>query len=234
MIERIICSVVCISLIICSALIFDDSSADKGIFAAAKISDELTVIIDAGHGGFDGGCSGIDGTLEKDINLEIAKKLDSMLTAVGFNTVMVRNSDTAVNTDGSTIREKKISDIKFRHSLMKKYQNSIYLCIHQNQYQSQSVNGTQIFYRPNDDMSRQLAECLQNSMANGLKQSRKRPIKSCTKDVYLIYNATTTAVLIECGFLSNQNELQRLKSDDYQRLLCFSIASGLFDMLSYT
>lgn len=170
--------------------------------------------------------------MEKDINLKISLKLNNILKALGFNTVMVRTTDTAVNTDGDTIRQKKVSDIKFRYSFMQEYPDSIYLCIHQNKYSSAGVNGTQIFYSPNDSNSKLLAEYLQESIINGTKQNRTRPLKPCTDDVYLIHNATTSAVLIECGFLSNQNDLNKLKTDEYQQILSFSIASGLINMIN--
>lgn len=184
------------------------------------------------HGGFDGGCIGADGTLEKDINLEMSLKLNAMLSALGFNTVMIRDSDTAVNIDGSSTREKKISDIMHRFSVMQDNPGSVYLCIHQNKYTSASSHGAQIFYSPNDDLSKSLAECIQSCVINSVQKDNTRQVKKCTKDVYLIYHATTYAVLVECGFLSNPTDLSNLKNDDYQRKLCFSIAGGLMDWLN--
>ncbi len=232
MIKRFICVTICMCMIICSSLILDEDNGQYSKLASADNHIQQIVIIDAGHGGFDGGCSGIDGTLEKDINLEIAIKLENILDTFGFKTIMVRTTDTAVNTDGYSIRQKKVSDIKFRQSLMTKYPDSIYLCIHQNRYSSPTVSGMQIFYRPEHDASKLLAEYLQNSITSGIEQSKKRPIKPCSDDVYLIHNATSTAVLIECGFLSNQNDLNNLKNDHYQRKFCYSIVSGLLNSIT--
>ncbi len=226
-----ICSI-CILLIACICTATFDFSKTPNVVTSVPPNCNCTVIIDAGHGGFDGGCLGNDGTLEKDINLEISIKLNVLLKSLGFNTVMIRETDTAVNTKDGTIREKKVSDIKYRHSVMERYPNSIYLCIHQNQYPSSSISGAQVFYSPNDEESKFLAENIQKSIADKIQKNNKRKVKKCTKDVYLIHNATTSAVLIECGFLSNQNELSKLKTYEYQQQICFSIAIGLFTFIN--
>lgn len=186
------------------------------------------VILDAGHGGFDGGASGADGTLEKELNLVITQKLRTLLTALGFETVMVRETDTSVNDGGeSTVRDKKRSDLKNRLALMGKYPNCVYLCVHQNYFPQTQYSGTQIFYAPNGDDSLRLAQELQSSVKLRLQPENVRKIKPCTKDVYIIYRATAPAVLVECGFLSNPGELARLKTEEYQNQLAFSLACGL-------
>ena len=200
-----------------------------------EFKKELPVIvIDAGHGGFDSGCIGIDGTLEKEINLNISLYLNDIINQLGFETLLVRNSDYSVETEGSTIREKKKSDIFKRFSYMTQYPGCVYLSIHQNQYSAEYVNGGQIFYTPDNEDSKDLAQCIQSSVANNLQLNNKRKIKPCTKDVYLIHYAPTesTAVLIECGFLSNSNDLNNLKDSDYQKRLGGAIALGLLDWIN--
>lgn len=192
-----------------------------------------TVVIDAGHGGFDGGCVGVDGTYEKDINLIVSKVLEELLNELGFNTVMVRTDDVSVDTEGRSIREKKRSDIKNRFSLLTKYPGCVYLSIHQNQYSSQSAWGAQVFYTPGNDKSYTLSKKLQENIVNGVQPGNKRKVKVCTKDVYIIHYAPmqSTAVLVECGFLSNNKDLLNLKNTEYQNRLCFAIACGVLDWI---
>ncbi len=185
-----------------------------------------TVIIDAGHGGFDGGATASDGTTEKDINLAVSLKLEQLLTLYGYDVIMLRDTDTALNTEGDTTRQKKRSDIMYRYSVMEQHPDSIYLCIHQNNFSASYCHGAQMFYCKATDGSKELAESMQASLRS-LQPDNDRVIKPCTDDVYLIYNATTTAVLVECGFLSNSDDLVNLKSEEYQMKLAFAISSGL-------
>lgn len=192
-----------------------------------------TIIVDAGHGGFDGGAVASDGTEEKDINLAISMDVGKILSSLGFDVVYIRTTDTAVNTGGeSTIRQKKRSDLMNRFATMKKYEGSIYLCIHQNKFSASSCNGAQIFYSPNDEGSKILAELIRLSVKQNLQPTNERQIKSCTKDVYIIHNATNTAVLIECGFLSNYNDLKNLKTEEYQQKMAFCIAGALVNYVT--
>jgi N-acetylmuramoyl-L-alanine amidase len=186
-----------------------------------------TVIIDAGHGGFDGGAVAADGTNEKDINLEIALKLQQFLTLAGFDTVMVRTTDCSVDSGGDTIRERKRSDLNNRFALMGQHDGAVYLCIHQNKYSGSSVKGAQVFYTPGNEQSKRLAGDIQNAIAEKLQTDNKRKIKQCDSSVYIIHNAPTTAVLVECGFISNQTDLHNLKDQSYQSKLAFTISAAL-------
>ena len=189
------------------------------------------IIIDAGHGGFDGGAVASDGTSEKDINLAISLRLNSILNALGYRTLMVRTTDKAVDTKGDKIKSRKRSDIMYRYSLMKKNPDSVYLCIHQNFFTGSGSHGAQIFYSPNDDGSKILAQSVQDMISTQVQKDNKRQIKRCTDHVYLIHNAVVPAVLIECGFISNPNDLRNLKSEDYQGKISFAIACGLIRWL---
>ena len=199
--------------------------------ASAAVKPMPIIIIDAGHGGFDGGAVAPDGTAEKDINLAISLKLDTLLRAMGYETEMIRSTDTAVNTEGSTLRERKRSDIHNRYALMEKHRDSIYLCIHQNCYSGASSHGAQIFYTSQNAQSKALAESIQSTIVSSVQTDNHRKIKPCTKDVYLIYHAPCTAVLVECGFLSNPTDLKSLKNDDYQGKIAFAIIDGLTNYL---
>lgn len=189
-----------------------------------------TIIIDAGHGGEDGGAIGIDGTIEKNLNLEIALKLNDVLSVMGYETRMVRISDISIyNGNPKTLREKKVSDIRNRTAIMEEYENCLYVSIHQNKYDDASIWGAQTFYSPNDEQSKKLAQFIQSSIATELQPENKRQIKQSGTSIYVLYNATKPAVMVECGFISNPNELSQLKTEEYQSKMAFSIMSGIIN-----
>ena len=191
---------------------------------------KLTVIVDAGHGGFDGGASTEDGVTEKGINLNIALYLKEYLNFFGFDVVMTRETDTSTESEGSTIRSKKTSDLHNRMSLMGKTDNSIFVSIHQNHFSSPKYKGAQVFYSPEfSEQSSLLAENIQESIVYYLQKDNKRQIKPCGTSVYLIYKAVKPAVLVECGFLSNLEDAENLQNEIYQRKIAFCIAIGILN-----
>lgn len=188
------------------------------------------IIIDAGHGGEDGGAVGVDGTNEKDINLLIALKLNDILTVMGYTTRMVRTEDISIHNQGAdTIRERKATDIHNRAAIMEEYENCLYVSIHQNKYDDSSIWGAQIFYSPNDELSKSLAQFIQTSITTQIQPNNKRLIKESGTSIYVLYNATKPAVMVECGFVSNPNELLQLKTEEYQHQMAFSIMSGIIN-----
>ncbi len=188
------------------------------------------IIIDAGHGGEDGGAIGADGTNEKAINLEISLKLNDILTVMGYETRMVRTTDISIHNENSnTLREKKVSDIRNRAAIMEEYENCFYVSIHQNKYEDSRIWGAQTFYSPNDEASKTLAQFIQTSIATELQPDNKRKIKESGTSIYVLYNATKPAVMVECGFISNPNELSQLKTEEYQSKMAFSIMSGIIN-----
>ncbi len=195
--------------------------------------NDIKVIIDAGHGGVDGGAIAGDGTLEKDINLEISLILNEMLKMCGAETIMTRETDISIHDkSATTIRAKKASDIHNRFKIIESNPEYIFVSIHQNSFSDSRYKGAQLFYSPNNSTSIELAKCLQNSFSSLLQKDNNREIKKCTTDVYLIYHAETTAVLCECGFISNKTELENLKSPEYQKKVAFCIFSGILDYYS--
>lgn len=193
--------------------------------ASADISVEKVVIIDAGHGGFDGGAVAFDGTMEKDLNLQIALKLGAVLDSVGYKTVMVRTDDVSTNdpTDGD---KAKVSDIKNRVKLMKKYPQAVFVSVHMNKYSTTQPHGAQVFYADVDG-SFELANIIQSEISGHLQTDNKRVIKATTSSIYLLKHATIPSVIVECGFLSNPGDLQNLKDNDYQLKLALSLAYGI-------
>lgn len=195
---------------------------------------QKVVIIDAGHGGFDGGAVANDGTIEKDINLSIALYLQEYLSLFNIKTIMIRDTDCSVEDDGlSTIRQKKSSDLHNRMKIMEETDNAIYISIHQNKYHDEKYSGTQVFYSPKTrEESQILAQSIQDCVIKTLQNDNKRQIKECGTSVFLMYNAVKPAVLVECGFLSNTEETNKLKTSEYQEKIAFCIAIGIQNYLS--
>ena len=197
-------------------------------------ANQPIVIIDAGHGGFDGGAVAEDGTVEKDINLSIALYLQEYLSIFDIKTIMIRNTDCSIENEGyNTIRQKKSSDLHNRMKIMEETENAIFVSIHQNKFPVEKYSGTQVFYSPKTkDESVVLAQSIQDCIVNTLQKDNKRQIKECGTSVFLMYNAVKPAVLVECGFLSNYEETQKLKSSEYQKKIAFCIAMGIQNYLS--
>ena len=226
MVKRVLVAVLVLAIVTVTVSALSDENKGKFNAAAAKVSDSGVIIIDAGHGGFDGGAVAPDGTLEKDLNLSVALELQNVSKALGFNTVMVRTTDRSTDSDGEQSGTKKVKDLKNRLALMNKYSNSVFISIHMNKYSTSQPNGTQVFYAPFEG-SKELAECIQKAVAQNVQPNNKRVIKPATKDIYLLYNATRPAVIVECGFLSNPNDLENLCSKNYRNELAFAILCGI-------
>ena len=184
------------------------------------------VLIDAGHGGFDGGAVASDGTVEKDINLAMATELSVVLRLWGYRVEMTRDSDAALCEDESlTIREKKRADMAKRPELYDRA--SAVISIHQNHFPDASCRGTQVLYAPNGAESRALGEHVRSSILARMQPDNNRELKASTREVMLLYRTTAPAVLVECGFLSNPAELTAMKTTKYRRQMALAIVDGL-------
>ncbi len=197
----------------------------RGVSARANASPH--VLIDAGHGGEDGGAEGADGTLEKDINLAIARPLGDLLQVMGYTVSYTRTEDTMVNATGGTLRERKVSDIKNRLSMIE--QADMAVSIHQNKFPQTQYSGAQVFYGTGSADSQVLAAAIRASVLSLLQPENTRELKKDDGSVYLLKHATRPLVLVECGFLSNEAEREKLKQRDYQRQMAFAIAGGIFE-----
>lgn len=190
------------------------------------------IIIDAGHGGFDPGAVGVSGVVEKDINLSIARKLYDMLTVSGFDAVLTRDSDKALDDAGAkTVRRRKNTDIHNRFELAKAYPNSILLSIHQNKFTHSKYFGAQIFYGTKNERSAAFAQVMQRRFIEMLQPENTRVCKPCGDSVYLINNAPMPALLVECGFLSNPADAEKLVMGEYQKDVAFTIFAATVEYL---
>ncbi len=191
-----------------------------------------TVIIDAGHGGEDGGAIGVDGIIEKDLNLPIALEVAKLLKKEGINVVLTRDGDYAIySEEAKSIREKKVSDIHNRFAIIEDTEDCVFVSVHMNHYDSQSCSGAQTFYSKNNADSKVLAQSIQSSIKKDLQPSNERQIKPATSSIYLLYYAQVPAVLVECGFISNPEESKQLQDSMYQKDMAKSICNGILDYL---
>ncbi|MFV0498145.1 MAG: N-acetylmuramoyl-L-alanine amidase [Candidatus Fimivivens sp.] len=208
-----------------------------GIYSVARVMNSLhtanspIIIIDAGHGGIDGGATGVSGVLEKDINLAIARKLYSLAQLNGYEVIMVRSTDQSVHEEGiSGVRKQKVSDIHQRLALATQYPTAVFISIHQNSFSQQSSWGTQVFYGTENEQSRVLAQKIQDNIREALQPDNKREIKVAGKNLYLLSHMKNPSVMVECGFLSNSKDCQRLSQEDYQQQLAFKILQSVTEL----
>lgn len=183
------------------------------------------IIIDAGHGGEDGGATSCSGVLEREMNLEVAKRLNDLLNFLGYQTIMIRTDDSAVHTEGRTIAQRKVSDLKNRVQLVNETENALLLSIHQNYFTDSRYRGAQVFYA-NTEGSRRLAEMMQASFRNTINPGSSR-IEKSAQNIYLMDKINCDGVLIECGFLSNYHEESLLRNAEYQKKLSVVIATSV-------
>lgn len=214
----------CITAFVMVAVILCGEVAVETI-ASVPSSARRCIVLDAGHGGEDGGATSCTGALESGINLEITWKLRDLLHLLGWNTRMIRTSDTSVYTKGETIAQKKISDLKERVKRVNSTPNALLVSIHQNNFTDSRYSGAQVFYAPTEG-SQKLAKHLQQLFVSTLNKGSNRKCKPC-EGVYLMQNISCPGILIECGFLSNPTEEARLRDPDYQRKLCCVIACAI-------
>lgn len=182
-----------------------------------------TIIIDAGHGGVDPGAVGINNTLEKDVNLEIAKRLNLLLTQAGCNVIMLREEDRDFG-HSSNLLQRKREDLAYRIQEAIEAEADIYLSIHANSFPDQRQYGPQVFYHPNSQEGEVLAVCIQNNLN---KLSSKKRAAKANQSYFILKNTDMLAVTVEAGFLSNPEEEGKLTRADYQMKVAMAILEGL-------
>lgn len=200
----------------------------KAVTATNNTGLSTVLLIDPGHGGIDGGASAADGTVEKDINLEISLSLYDMLCVLGYPARLSRDTDRMLCDSGlSSIRDKKVSDTQNRLEMYN--QSKLVVSIHQNHFSQSQYYGAQIFYGTQNARSKMLAASVRETVLGLLQPENKRELKKATKDIYLLSKTTAPAIVVECGFLSNPNELLKLKDAAYRQEMAFAIACGILN-----
>ena len=189
-----------------------------------NIQTKKTVIIDPVHGVIDVGTVGIDGSLEKNINLSISLDLYDFLMVSGINTLLTRDGDYEMYRAGE---QRTKSDLYNRMDYINSVPNSILISIHQNHFENEAEWGTQVWYSPNDEISPTLADKILQSVKKNIQPENKRENKVSDNSYYILYKAQKPSVMVECGFVSNENENKRLQDKEYQRDMAYSILVGI-------
>lgn len=193
------------------------------------VAREHCLVVDPGHGGEDGGAVSITGRRECDYNLEISLRLSDLIHLLGYETRMTRETDTAIYREGQTIAQKKVSDLKQRVRIVEDTPGAVLLSIHQNTFSDSRYSGAQVFYAKTTG-SQELAEKLQSAMVAALNPESNRKAKP-SDGVYLMERIRCPGVLIECGFLSNREEAEKLENPEYQKRICCAIAATAIDYI---
>lgn len=207
------------------------------IAAAGKLSsyvsgnkvkeEDVQVILDPGHGGRDPGKVGMDGTLEKDLNLEIAKKVEAKLKEQNISVIMTRNEDEGLYSEDTS--NKKAEDMKGRVTLINETKPAMVVSIHQNSYTQENVKGAQVFYYKHSDVSKGIAEKMQELMRK-VDTGNTREAKA-DSTYYMLKKTEVPTVIVECGFLTNSEDLAKLKDSVYQEEMAGVICEGIMENL---
>ena len=215
-----------VSVCILFTFIGNSFCKDTSLYTATEPqkNQTLTLIIDAGHGGEDGGAVGVNGEFEKDINLKIAFALRDMALSAGYDTVMTRTEDILLYDRNVDYKgRKKALDLLARVKIAQKYENAVFISIHMNAFPQEKYSGLQVYYSKNHPLSEEIAKEIQDGARANLQKENNRKIKPAGSNIYLLDRITLPSVLVECGFLSNFEECALLSSEDYQQKLALSI-----------
>ncbi len=204
----------------------------KSVQVVAVPLGNKVIVVDPGHGGIDAGASG-DGALEKDLNLEIANILKGYIEANGGVCYMTRTEDTntADPNRGKGVSQ-KMSDLKMRKMSIDEQKADVFISIHMNKFSQSQYKGLQVFYDNNIEESRQLGEAIQASVKEVLKDGNTRKAKATGDKIYVLKGNKIPSVLVECGFLSNEEEVENLKNPDYQKKIAWGIFRGIVEFFN--
>ena len=195
----------------------------------ADDSGRLCVVVDAGHGGDDPGKIGINGAPEKDINLQIAQKLKKYLEAEDVEVVLTRETEDGLYDAHAS--NKKVQDMKRRIEIIEKTDPVLTVSIHQNSYPEEYVHGAQVFYYTGSVVGKELAETIQKQLVEKVDKENKRQVKA-NDSYYLLKKTSVPIVIVECGFLSNKEEAQKLCTRQYQEKIAWAVHMGIVQYLN--
>ena len=194
-----------------------------------KRGEQPVIVLDAGHGGEDPGKIGINGALEKDVNLQITMRLARLLQQNGYHVILTRNEDKGLYTGNQG--SKKVEDLKNRIALIESSGAALAVSIHQNSYPEEYVHGAQVFYYEGSMEGQELADKIQKRLIEGADPGNKRQIKA-NSSYYLLKKTKIPIVIVECGFLSNRTEAEALCSDEYQDCIAWEFTLGILQYLN--
>ena len=221
-------ALLCVFLCIAVSFSFMLGAVTEGEFVlTSSESTSPLIVIDAGHGGEDVGAVGVNGVYEKDLNLQFALLLGEMLCEEGYNVFYTRTEDKLLYKEEENIKGiRKISDLKNRAAIVNEKMPVMFISIHMNYFSVEKYSGLEVYYRLGDSESQMLAHDISSEVKLSVDSENKRTPKG-TEDLYLLKNTYCPAVLVECGFLSNGAECEKLCEKEYQKRLCFAIICGM-------
>lgn len=185
------------------------------------------IVVDCGHGSPDGGAVGINGVLEKDINLSIGLKLCEILESRGARVIMTRTDDNAIyDSDAQTIHQMKVSDMRNRLKIINSSNADLFISIHMNSFSSSKSNGLHVFYSSNHPEVKTIAEKIQSEISD-ITGAAAHDVKAASEKLFLMKNPKPPSILVECGFISNPQEVKKLVTDEYQSRIAFGIARAV-------
>lgn len=214
-----------VTALLFTGICFYGNEAVTTMAEALPIDRSVVFVIDAGHGGEDGGAVSCAGHKESEINLQIAIRLNDLLHLLGFDTRMIRATDVSVHTEGNTIAQRKASDLRNRVRTVGQTPGAVLISIHQNFFPESKYSGAQMFYNSHPK-AQEMAQKLQNTFVSTVNMGSNRKEKPVS-GIYLLEHIQEPGVLIECGFLSNPAEEAKLRTADYQKKIAAVIASTL-------
>lgn len=221
-----------VAVIICFALftaLMIRSTDNIGLDVSALPERKIPgVLIDPGHGGEDGGAVTGD-VLEKNINLSVSQDTADLLTFFGFDVNMTRTTDNALTNEGEDVKKRKYNDMKMRLDMYNSSENELVVSIHQNKFSNSASYGSQVFYSPNNEKSAYLAECIRFSVKQMLQPENERECKAAGREIYLLKNTDKPAVIVECGFISNKEEREKLLDEEYQKQISLAVSTGIIN-----
>ena len=216
-------------VLLLGGLFLQRAEQEHTVYTMGRSRELPVVVIDAGHGGKDPGKVGVNGTLEKDINLAIAKRLASLLMQNDIEAVLTREEDKDLASEQASNR--KNEDLRARIALVEELAPVVMVSIHQNSYPEPDVDGAQVFYFSGSGKGKQLGIIVQESLKREIADGNHRVAKA-NREYYLLKKAACPAVIVECGFLSNPEEAALLATEDYQEKLAFAIHLGIIEYIN--
>lgn len=223
----------CVCMLTAAAALLGAYSISRTATAMAELEaaeQEKRIVIDAGHGLPDGGATSCTERLEHIYNLEIALRLQDLMRFLGFEAVLTRTTEDSVYTEGKTIAAKKMSDLKERVRIAAESENAVLLSIHQNHFPDSQYHGAVVLYA-NTEGSMALAQNMQSALNDALDPGSRRRCKQAD-GIYLMEHITCPGILIECGFLSNWEEEEKLRDPEYQKKLCCIIGAVVSEYIA--
>lgn len=221
-------NIIIISVFLVVMLTFVFCFGILAIRPTVEIPDKVKIVLDAGHGGIDGGVTGINTLIkESELNLIIVKKLEKYLIGSGFSVVLTRSSDAGLY--GIATKNRKKKDMQRRSEIINKVKPSLVVSIHMNQYSLSTRRGAQVFYKQNDESGKKLANCVQDSFNN--MENSARNCSALVGDYYILNCSQYPSIIAECGFLSNPEDEALLITEEYQEAISYAIFKGIVEFL---